>query len=123
MPNKGEFDYLSLRFAKPEPIKKLMNAIPHKPGSKLPNGGIILAEQTIREFEFRRDSIVLCITNSIYRPFYSWHRLVTTDSPLAGGGFQIVDTCAWGEQYANIEEAVDKFNDRVCHKLQLLEGY
>jgi hypothetical protein len=116
-----DFTYLSQRWEQPRNVKQAQ--FPHKPGSKLPNGAILLDETVIREYTYRRDSIVLCITNTIHRPFYSWHRIVTTDSPTATGAFQIVDTCAWGEQYANIEEAVDKFNERVCQKLQLLEGY
>jgi len=117
----SEFDYLNQRWKQPCRISRA--AFPKKPGEKLPNGGILLAETVLRTFDYRWDSIVLCITNTVYRPFVSWHRLVTTDSPLATGGFTIVDTCSWGEQYANIEEAVTGFNDRVADKLHVLEGY
>lgn len=114
MTNKT-FDYLSQRWNRPRPIDKVLNDVPHLPGHKLPNGAIILDEVTIRSYEHRRDSIVLAISSG-HQPFISWHRVVTSDSPMGAGGFGIVDTCAWGEYSHALEPAISKFKARVESK-------
>lgn len=109
------FDYLGVRWATPQPIEKLMQNVPRHPGHKLPNGAIILAETVIRQVKFRRDSIVLAITNG-HTPFTSWHRLVTSDSPMGAGGYGIVDTCMWGDYCLDLSVAIEKFEARVESK-------
>lgn len=98
-----------------KPIRVGMAAagFPRKPGKTLPNGAIILAEVEIRRYEFRRDSVVLAINPGGYQPFVSWHRMVTTDSPLATGGFQTVDSCCYGRYSMTLESAMIVFNERV----------
>lgn len=94
--------------------------VPKRAGQTLPNGAIILMEETLRQYAYRRDSIVLAINPGGVHPFVSWHRMVTTDSPLATGGYQTVDTTAHGEYSRDLNEAIDKFNDRVQKRLRSL---
>lgn len=87
--------------------------VPRRPGQRLPNGSVILAEEPLRSFAYRRDSVVLAINPGGVHPFVSWHRIVTTDSPLATGGFYIVDTTVQGDYSRDLEDAIVKFKDRV----------
>jgi hypothetical protein len=97
---------------------------PRKPGEKLPNGGIILVEEQIRCYAYRRDSIVLAVVpGKTYEAFASWHRIVTTDSPLATGGYQVVDTCSSGEYDRTIHEALEAFGKRVDEALGRLDDW
>jgi hypothetical protein len=112
-----EFAYLGQRWEEPKDIRDA--DFPTKPGQKLPNGGIILAEEVIdtrRQYDgnlCRRESIVLCLLPHSMQNFASWHRLITTDSPTATGGFQIVDTCSWGHYDSTIFDALGDFTERV----------
>ena len=112
--------YLSNRYNKPLPIEDALKIMP-KIGQTLPNGAILLDEHVLREFDHRRDSLVLCVAPSPYTPFASWHRLVTTDSPLATGDYQIVDTCVWGEYSRTLDEAMTMFADRITKRTHALE--
>lgn len=86
--------------------------IPNKPGAKLRNGAILLAETVIRIYEHRRDSIVLAVNPLGFQPFVTWHRVVTTDSPLATGGYEIVDTCALGYYHSGLDDALKDYEER-----------
>jgi hypothetical protein len=110
------FDYLGLRWeGKPQAIAAIP-MIPHRPGQKLPNGAILLDREVVREYEFRRDEIVLCLADSPYTPYITWHRLITSDSPLATGGYHIVDTCMSGDYFKTLDEAMTGFADRVTQQ-------
>lgn len=97
--------------AEPMPIR--VAHFPKTPGLDLPNHAIILHETVIREYDYRRDSIVLAINPKAVQPFVSWHRVVTSDSPTADGEFQVVDTCAWGHYHREIDTAWDNYQLRV----------
>jgi hypothetical protein len=86
---------------------------PVKPGRRLPNGAILLAETVIRTFDYRRDSIVLAVNPDSQQPFIVWHRRVTSDSPTATGKFQVVDTCGWGDYYDDLVEATLGYRNRI----------
>lgn len=118
-------EYLRRETSYPLPINSRSLAaqgIPHRAGEVLPNGAVILDEITIRVFDYRRDSIVLALTNSPYTPFVTWVRLVTSDSPVSSGMYVIVDTCAFGNYHSEIEDAVAEFHKRVTEKLDLMGG-
>lgn len=89
---------------------------PRKPGQALPNGAIILVEWELRSYEFRRDSLVFALIPGNVHPFVSWHRVVTTDSPLATGGFHIVDSTAFGDYGREMHESFVKFQERFKEK-------
>lgn len=98
---------------KPINVDSAAADFPRKAGKTLPNGAIILAETVIRRYEFRRDSIVLAMNPGGYQPFVSWHRVVTTDSPLATGGFTTVDSTCYGHYSTTLEGAIQKYELRV----------
>jgi len=112
----NEFDYLGTRLKEPlDMTKHSINfgwGVPVKPGNKLPNGGILLSEHVLVLEAHRRESLVLCVTNSV-DPFATWHRLLTSDSPLATGGYTFVDSCSWGHYFKDLKPALDNFNLRV----------
>src|SRR4051812_36366374 len=109
-------DYLRRESRTPQPINArslTSQGIPMMAGDVLPNGAVILDEIVIRTFDYRRDSIVLAMTNSRHSPFVTWHRLITSDSPVASGMYRIMDSCAFGEYHREIEDAVEAFQKRV----------
>lgn len=112
-----EFAYLGQRWDEPKDVRDA--DFPTKPGQKLPNGGIILLEEVMdsrRDYDgniCRRESIVLCLLPHSMQNFASWHRLITTDSPTATGGFQIVDTCSWGHYDNDLVSALNDFGIRT----------
>ena len=122
------FDYLSDRFDKPKSIEHASKyhlgrvmGIPVNPGDKLPNGAVLLDERVIRTYEFRRDSIVLCVGGGV-QPFVSWVRTIHTDASLATGGYRIADYCDSGHYHSSLTEAIGEFLDRVAKKLELLDA-
>lgn len=93
-------------------------------GHTLANGGVILKEVILRQFSYRRDSMVLCIIpNKRWEPFAIWHRLITSDSPLATGGYQVVETTTWGHYFRTLDEALEKFDIMSEEKVALMEEY
>lgn len=118
-----EFDYLSQRW---ETAPRVCNnpdvKFPVRPGEKLPNGGIILAETVVREYDHRRDSIVLCVVGG-FQPFVTWVRSIYTDAPMATGGVQIKDFCDSGDYFSDLNRAVDGYWRRVEEKLALVGSH
>jgi hypothetical protein len=108
-----EFAYLGERSEIPLDLDR--SRFPKKPGQKLPNGTIIIDENVYAEQTddngnvVRRQSIVLCLCPQSQQSFATWDRWVTSDSPLATGGYQIVDTCSWGEYHDTIVDALEDF--------------
>lgn len=84
-----------------------------RPGETLHHGAIILVEENIRMYKYRKDSIVLAVVPDVPYPFWIWHRIVTSDSPTATGKFQVVETTAWGESFSQLDEATVAYNKRL----------
>lgn len=106
---------------KPVNVASPTHNFPRKPGKTLPNGAIILAEKVIRRYEYRQDSIVLAVNPGGHQPFVSWHRMITTDSPLATGGFHVIDSTCYGHYYSTLERAWENFLVRVAEHEWKLE--
>lgn len=107
-----------MTFKTPMPINVAISTLP-RIGQPIPNGAILLKEVELRRFEFRIDYLIFCVQDSRVTPFVSWIRTVTSDSPLATGGFHIVDTTGYGDYYheKDIVDALAKFEKRVEQKL------
>jgi len=117
------FDYLICSHSEPLNVEEMspfalrQEGIPVSPGQLLPNGATILAEQVIRTFPFRRDSIVLAVSNSA-RPFASWIRTIHTDIPEKNDDgsrtswYLIRDVCESGKYTSDLESAIADFNQR-----------
>lgn len=114
------FDYLGLRWEKSPQRIAAIPMIPHRPGQKLPNGTILLDREVVREYDYRRDELVLCLADSPYSPYIVWHRLITSDSTTPSGGYCIVDTCMSGDYYKTLDEAMTGFADRLTKLRHLL---
>jgi hypothetical protein len=106
---------------KPLNVASAAVKFPSKPGKTLPNGAIILDEIVVRRYEYRRDSVVLAINPGGVHPFVSWHRMITTDSPLATGGFTTVDSTSYGQYSTNLEDALKLFANRVLRFEEILD--
>lgn len=112
-----EFEYLGEKSVAPQDLRTAR--YPKKPGKKLPNGGIIVQEHIYDErwngegVIAERRSIVLCVLPSSMQPFATWDRYVTSNSPMATGGYQIVDTCVWGHYHDDLVTALEDFFKRL----------
>jgi hypothetical protein len=96
----------------------LRNAgVPLDPGDKLPNGATLLAQRRIWTGMTRVEWIVLAMTGNKHNPFVTWHRLLTTDTPLADGEDSILDTCAFGHYHERLDEALEEFEARTTMEL------
>lgn len=119
----NNFEYLGKRYDEPLNLKRQSlhgHGVPMSPGDQLPNGAIILVQRNIRIMDHRMDALVLAVSKG-HHPFVSWVRTLTTDSPLATGGFHIVDTTSWGEYDSNIDSAVIAFWERLEKKRTMIE--
>lgn len=107
-----EFDYLNQSWDKPPLVLGPGVEFPRKAGKKLPNGSILLAETVVRTYDHRRDSIVLCVSNSV-QPFITWHRMIYTDAVTSDGSYQIKDYCESGDYFSDIGAALDGYWKRI----------
>lgn len=93
---------------------------PVRPGSVLPNtvGCILLAETVVRQYDHRRDSIVLAVNpgGATYQPFVTWLRVVSNDTP---GEMQ--DYCYMGHYRRTLADAMTEYQERVDEKLDMIE--
>lgn len=125
----SDFGYLSRSYSPPIDFNEMSDyqlirddGIPLKPGAKLPNGAIILMEQIVRKFDHRRDSIVLCVTDS-YQPFVTWIRTIQTDNPERNEDgshntwYNVRDYCEDGHYYSKLDTALEQFEVRVTKTL------
>lgn len=93
-------------------VKTLMDGeFPTKVGDRLPNSGIIIAEQVLVSHVTERESIILCMVPGAVQPYVTWRRIVRV-SRTATNGQYIDDYCWSGDYFEDLSNAVANYNAR-----------